>query len=75
MTGKRGYSLLLLSPRELQFYKRLCGNLSKEEGLPDFVFDPTYMSAIQKRVAAAREVDTLLHRKKKVVKNMWSHLV
>ena len=60
---------MLISPQELQLYKKLCRNLDKEEGIADFVVDDIYMSAIRKRVNMAREIDALAHQQKKVGSN------
>lgn len=71
-TGKEGLSLLLVSPEELSFYKRLCSAMQLENGIPQFPFDESSLAASKKIVKLAKEVDALGHSKKKVrLNNDW----
>ena len=64
--GKEGYALMLISPSELNLYKKLCRNLDRDDGIGDFVVDDAYMGAVRKRVLLARELDSMVHQQKKV---------
>lgn len=71
-SGKVGMSLLLVSPDELQLYKRVCHTLKKPTGLPSFHINDNYMMAIAKRVRIAKEIDQFAHKRKKIrVNNDW----
>ncbi|XP_078483962.1 ATP-dependent RNA helicase DDX24 [Ciona intestinalis] len=71
-SGKDGLSLLFVSSDEMSFYKRICRSLDKEDGLPLFLINDSYMAAIRKMVSLAREVDSLSHREEKVrLHNDW----
>ena len=64
-------SLLLVSPDELQLYKRVCHTLKKPTGLPSFHINDNYMMAISKRVKIAKEIDQFTHKRKKV----WEKII
>lgn len=71
LAGKVGMSLLLVSPDELQLYKRVCHTLKKPTGLPSFHINDNYMMAIAKRVRIAKEIDQFAHKRKKVKTNWY----
>uniref|UniRef100_H2YAU2 ATP-dependent RNA helicase n=1 Tax=Ciona savignyi TaxID=51511 RepID=H2YAU2_CIOSA len=71
-SGQAGLSLLFVSPDEMGLYKRICKSLDKQDGLPLFIINESYMAAIKKMVNLAREVDSMSHREKKVrLHNDW----
>jgi len=71
-SGKEGYALMLISPQELNLYKKLCRNLDRDDGIADFLMDDSYMGAVRKRVLLARQLDSTIHQqKKKDIDRSW----
>ncbi|XP_076801447.1 ATP-dependent RNA helicase DDX24-like [Clavelina lepadiformis] len=71
-SGKDGLSIMFVSPSEMNFYKRICRSLNKEDGLPLYMINESYMAAVKKRVNVAREIDKMAHKQKKVrLHNDW----
>ncbi|XP_071836230.1 ATP-dependent RNA helicase DDX24-like [Apostichopus japonicus] len=68
---KQGLSLLLLSTKEISYYRRVCKTLDKEE-IVNFPVDHQYLREVTDRVELARDIDTLTHQfEKKKHKNEW----
>nr|XP_039248682.1 ATP-dependent RNA helicase ddx24-like [Styela clava] len=71
-TGNEGLSLLIVSPEELSFYKRLCNSMQLENGIPQFPYDQASLASSKKIVKLAKEIDALGHSKKKIrLNNDW----
>ncbi|TPX64119.1 hypothetical protein SpCBS45565_g06086 [Spizellomyces sp. 'palustris'] len=60
-----GISVMLCSPQEVPVYKRICHILRKEDGIPEFPLDRSLLTGIKKRMALAKKIDELEHRKQK----------
>ncbi|XP_063968406.1 ATP-dependent RNA helicase DDX24-like isoform X1 [Lytechinus pictus] len=69
--AKSGLSVTLLSPNEMNFYRRLCKTLNREE-IPSFPVEHSYYQAVKERVDLARDIDKLEHvHSKKKHQNDW----
>ncbi|XP_041484197.1 ATP-dependent RNA helicase DDX24-like isoform X2 [Lytechinus variegatus] len=69
--AKSGLSVTLVSPNEMNFYRRLCKTLNREE-IPSFPVEHSYYQAVKERVDLAREIDKLEHvHSKKKHQNDW----
>ncbi|KND04171.1 uncharacterized protein SPPG_01605 [Spizellomyces punctatus DAOM BR117] len=60
-----GISVMLCSPQEVPVYKRICHILGKEDGIPEFPLDRSLLTGIKQRMALAKQIDELEHRKQK----------
>ncbi|EEC06200.1 RNA helicase, putative, partial [Ixodes scapularis] len=49
-----GLSVMLMEPRELPVYRKICRTLGREEDLPDFPVDSDVLKAVLDRVSLAR---------------------
>ncbi|XP_030838949.1 ATP-dependent RNA helicase DDX24-like isoform X3 [Strongylocentrotus purpuratus] len=56
--AKVGLSVTLVSPNEMNFYRRLCKTLNREE-IPSFPVEHSYYQAVNERVELARDIDKL----------------
>ncbi|VDN43553.1 unnamed protein product [Gongylonema pulchrum] len=64
---KTGLALLLVDPQDVQYYQRICRNLSRENELPIFPVDsPELYNVLKGRVEVATAVESVEHRLKKV---------
>ncbi|XP_030838950.1 ATP-dependent RNA helicase DDX24 [Strongylocentrotus purpuratus] len=69
--AKVGLSVTLVSPNEMNFYRRLCKTLNREE-IPSFPVEHSYYQAVNERVELARDIDKLEHvSNKKKHQNDW----
>ncbi|XP_072169926.1 ATP-dependent RNA helicase DDX24-like [Diadema setosum] len=69
--AKVGLSVTFVSPSELNFYRRLCKTLNREE-IPSFPVEHRYYQAVRERVDLARDIDKLEHLiSKKKHQNDW----
>uniref|UniRef100_A0A1E1X5Q3 ATP-dependent RNA helicase n=1 Tax=Amblyomma aureolatum TaxID=187763 RepID=A0A1E1X5Q3_9ACAR len=57
-----GLSVMLMEPRELHLYRKICKTLNRDEDLPDFPIDQSMLRAVQKRVELARKLEAESHR-------------
>uniref|UniRef100_A0A023GNZ6 ATP-dependent RNA helicase n=1 Tax=Amblyomma triste TaxID=251400 RepID=A0A023GNZ6_AMBTT len=57
-----GLSVMLMEPRELHLYRKICRTLNRNEDLPDFPVDQSMLRAVQKRVDLARKLEAESHR-------------
>ncbi|XP_046386404.1 ATP-dependent RNA helicase DDX24 isoform X2 [Ischnura elegans] len=73
--GKReGLSVLLVEPKEVQFYNRLCKTLGKDSGLPLFPLDEHLVARVKERVQVAKEIDFLEHQSRRSgAEEGWLH--
>ena len=63
---KKGVSVMLVDPSDEPSFRKICKLLKKTTAdIPDFPVELRYLNPIRKIVDAAREVDLLLHTKKK----------
>ncbi|RWS24459.1 ATP-dependent RNA helicase DDX24-like protein [Leptotrombidium deliense] len=61
----RGLTLILCSPQENYYYRRLCQAVNQGNDLTTFPIDETVMKVIRNRVNLAQEVDKLEHSSRK----------
>nr|CAD7400793.1 unnamed protein product [Timema poppensis] len=54
-----GITVMFVEPSEVPNYSRLCRTLGRDQGLPEFPVDETYMPAVKEIVVLSREVDKL----------------
>nr|CAD7438202.1 unnamed protein product [Timema bartmani] len=54
-----GITVMFVEPSEVPNYSRLCRTLGRDQGLPEFPVDETYIPAVKERVLLSREVDKL----------------
>ncbi|XP_071448043.1 ATP-dependent RNA helicase DDX24 isoform X2 [Hetaerina americana] len=73
--GKReGLSVLLVEPKEVPFYNRLCRTLGKDSGLPLFPLDDHLITRVKERVRIARDIDFLEHQSRRSgAEEGWLH--
>ncbi|CAJ0579878.1 unnamed protein product, partial [Mesorhabditis spiculigera] len=65
--SQTGLTVLLVDGQDAVFYRRICKNLNREKDLPLFPIDaPELFSALRPRVKLAAELDSILHRRKKI---------
>lgn len=57
-----GLSVMLMEPRELHLYRKICRTLNRDEDLTDFPIDLSILRAVQKRVELARKLEAESHR-------------
>lgn len=57
-----GISVMLMEPRELHLYRKICKTLNRDEDLPDFPVDLNMLKAVHKRVELARRLEAESHR-------------
>lgn len=57
-----GLSVMLMEPRELHLYRKICKTLNRDEDLPDFPIDLSMLKAVQNRVELARKLEAESHR-------------
>lgn len=57
-----GLSVMLMEPRELHLYRKICKTLNRDEDLPDFPVDLNMLKAVHKRVELARRLEAESHR-------------
>lgn len=57
-----GISVALIGPDDMPAYKRICRDLHKSNGLPDFPLDLLDVRALRKRLLLARRIDKEQHR-------------
>lgn len=70
--SKAGISVMLCSPDQLSIYKKICFHLGKENGIPLFPLDRSFMTAINFRISLARRIDEMEHQIKQVeIENKW----
>ncbi|XP_031627076.1 ATP-dependent RNA helicase DDX24 isoform X2 [Contarinia nasturtii] len=55
--NKEGIAILLMEPKEVTEYVRLCRTLKRSEDLPIFPVRDTYLAAVRERVILARKID------------------
>jgi len=58
---KDGFSLLLCSPEEVTVYKQISHLLNRPMGIPELDVDHSILPHLKKRIALAKEIDTLVH--------------
>eukprot|EP00742_Colponemidia_sp_Colp-10_P010684 GILJ01011757.1.p1 GENE.GILJ01011757.1~~GILJ01011757.1.p1 ORF type:complete len:717 (+),score=143.17 GILJ01011757.1:89-2152(+) len=67
-----GFSMALVGPKELNFYRQTCQALGMGGGLPQFPVDAMYMGQVKKRVNLARKIDSQTHQvQKKASQKSW----
>eukprot|EP00743_Colponemidia_sp_Colp-15_P008340 GILK01009058.1.p1 GENE.GILK01009058.1~~GILK01009058.1.p1 ORF type:complete len:763 (+),score=169.34 GILK01009058.1:48-2291(+) len=67
-----GFSMALVGPKELNFYRQTCQALGMGGGLPQFPVDAMYMGQVKKRVNLARKIDSQMHQvQKKASQKSW----
>lgn len=57
-----GLSVMLMEPRELHLYRKICKTLNRDEDLPDFPVDLNMLKAVRNRVELARRLEAESHR-------------
>ncbi|KAF4520541.1 hypothetical protein B566_EDAN008740 [Ephemera danica] len=63
--SSEGLTVLLVEPKEMPLYSRLCRTLGRDESLPEFPVDNFLMLAVQARVQAARQLESLEHTQRR----------
>lgn len=67
-----GLSVMLMEPRELPVYRKICRTLGREEDLPDFPVDSDVLKAVLDRVSLARRFEAESHKvKRQTYENSW----
>ncbi|CAN7944123.1 unnamed protein product [Ixodes hexagonus] len=67
-----GLSVMLMEPRELPVYRKICRTLGREEDLPDFPLDFDVLKAVLDRVSLARRFEAESHKvKRQTYENSW----
>lgn len=67
-----GLSVMLMEPRELPVYRKICRTLGREDDLPDFPVDSDVLKAVLDRVSLARRFEAESHKvKRQTYENSW----
>lgn len=74
---KEGLSIMLIEPKEMFFYRKLCTTLNRDQDLPMFPVDVTLLKPIQERIALAHRIDKIEHANRKYLaeKNWIQHAI
>ncbi|XP_074605551.1 ATP-dependent RNA helicase DDX24 [Brevipalpus obovatus] len=62
----KGFSLILIEPKEKYSYTKLCNSLNESKDFPSYCFDEKTLNLLRPRVDLARKIDSLDHKLKKV---------
>lgn len=67
-----GLSVMLVEPRELAIYRKICRTLNREQDLPDFPVDNDVLKVVRDRVSLARTFEAESHRvRRRGYENSW----
>ncbi|VDD93111.1 unnamed protein product [Enterobius vermicularis] len=65
--SQKGLTVIIVDPKDVQFYARICQNLYRKEDFPIFPMDrPDLMDAVKERIKAATAVESIEFRISKV---------
>jgi len=71
---REGLSIMFVSPEELFLYRKIIKTLNRDEDLPTFPVDHSYLSNLKRRIRLASDISKLRHQVKKVAnENNWYH--
>lgn len=67
-----GLSVIFVGPDDVRAYRNICRTLNRDEELPTFPVDPSYLKPIRVRVRLAKRIDSREHKQRKSKKsNDW----
>lgn len=67
-----GLSVMLVEPKELVCYRKICHTLNRKEDLPDFPVDTDVLRSARERVLLARKLESEDHRvRRRNYENNW----
>lgn len=69
---EEGISVMLVGPHDLPCYRNICRALNRDQDLPAFPLDTSYLRGLRERVGLARRIEREDHRFKRVQQgNKW----
>uniref|UniRef100_A0A2R5LA45 ATP-dependent RNA helicase n=1 Tax=Ornithodoros turicata TaxID=34597 RepID=A0A2R5LA45_9ACAR len=67
-----GLSVMLVEPKELATYRKICRTLNREEDLPEFPLDVDILNSVRERVLLARKLESEEHKvRRRNYDNNW----